>query len=109
MSAAAAARPAALSGASATLIGFLTLFQLADYITTGYALAHSSFAEANPAMAWCFSSLGIFGLAFAKVVLLGFAALAVHSIPRWSLALMVLISAVAAGSNLIQVAPLLIG
>ena len=104
---AAAARPAALSSASGALLGFLTLFQLGDYITTGYALAHSTFTEANPAMAWCFSSLGMFGLAFGKVVLLGFAALAINSIPRWSLALMVLLSATAAGSNLIQVAPLL--
>ena len=58
-------------------------------------------------MAWCFASLGIFGLAFCKVTLLGFTALAANSIPRWSLVLMVLISALAAGNNLVHVARLL--
>ena len=103
----AAVRPAASSTATGTLFSLLALFQVADYLTTNYALANCSLGEANAVMAWCFSSLGILGLAFAKVVLLGFTALAVRSIPRWSLTLMVLISAIAATNNIFHVAPLL--
>jgi len=106
---AAAARSAASSSIPAALLGLITVLQFADYLTTIYALAHSTLREGNPAMALCFSSLGILGIAFAKVVLLGFIALAIRSIPRWSLALMVLISAIAAGNNLVHVAPLLAG
>jgi len=103
----ATARPAASSSRNRTLVGLLALLQIADFLTTDFALANSAFNEANPAMAWCFSSQGILGVAFAKVVLLGFTALAVNSIPRWSLALMVLISAVAAANNLMHVVPFL--
>jgi len=91
------------------LLALLAVFQIADYLTTNYGLGRSAIQEANLAMAWCFSSLGILGLAFAKVVLLGFTALAIHSIPRWSLALMVLISAIAATNNLVHVVPMLAG
>jgi len=106
---AAAVRSAASSGATGALFCLIALFQLTDYFTTNFALCHPAFGEANPAMAWCFSSLGVLGLAFAKVVFLGFTALAAYSIPRWSLALMVLISAIAAANNLVHVAPLLGG
>ena len=103
---AAAVRASVSSTRNQALLGLFAIFQFADFYTTNYALAHHALGEANPAMAWCFSSLGILGLAFGKVVLLGFTALAINSIPRWSMVLMVLISAVAAGNNLVHVAPL---
>jgi hypothetical protein len=91
------------------LFALLAVFQVVDFLTTNYALAYPSFSELNVAMAWCFSSLGVFGLTFAKVVLLGFTALAADSIPRWSLTLMVLLSGIAAANNVLHIAPLLAG
>jgi len=104
----AAAVPSAVSSSrNRVLLGLLVVLQIADFFTTDFALAHSALGEGNPAMAWCFSSQGILGIAFGKVALLGFVALATNSIPRWSLALIVVVSALAAGNNLFHVAPLL--
>jgi hypothetical protein len=107
MVSAAAARSATPSSAPGALFGLFAVFQVLDFLTTNYALAHPAFGELNIAMAWCFSSLGVFGLTFAKVVLLGFTALAANAIPRWSLTLVVLISGMAAANNILHVAPVL--
>ena len=107
MTANAAVRPAGSSSTDGTLFGLFAAAQLVDFITTNYALGHSGIGELNAAMAWCYSSLGVFGLSFPKVALLGFTALAADSIPRWSLALMALLSCAAAANNVVHVLPLL--
>ena len=109
MIARAAAHPAASSSVNGTLFGLFAVAQLVDFITTNYALGHSGIGELNAAMAWCYSSLGVLGLSFPKVVLLGFTALAADSIPRWSLTTMVLLSAAAAANNVAHILPLLAG